>query len=69
MQSLLLSQDLGDFIQMAGEVVYQIIPHLRLVDMLLLAIPGPLGDSELPAALEHEGDCTLGDLHFRWRLG
>ena len=62
--SLLLGQNLSDFVQVAREVVHQVVPHLRLVFVLLVALPSPLGDGELPAAFEHEGNSAFGYPHF-----
>lgn len=60
-----LPQDLIDLIKVLGKVIYQVIPHLGLVLVLLLAVPRPVRDGQLSAALEHECHCALGDLHLR----
>jgi len=54
---------------MRGEVIHEIIPHLRVMLMLLLAIPRVICDRERSARLEHERNCAFRDLHLWWRLG
>jgi hypothetical protein len=64
-----LSQDVIDLLQMSREIIHQIVPHLGFVLMLLVAVPRPFGDGELPAALKHKRDRAFGDLHLWRRLG
>lgn len=53
---------------MLGEVVNEVIPHLRLMLVLLVTVPRIVGDGEGPARLEHERDRGFGYLHHRWRI-
>lgn len=62
----LLGQDLLYLFSVAREVVDQVIPHLGLVFVLLVAVPSVIGDRERAARLEHKGNRALGDLH-NWR--
>lgn len=59
----LLGQDLLHLHRVAGEVVHEVVPHLGLVLVPLVAVPGKVGDGEGSAGLEHEGDRAGRDLH------
>lgn len=48
-----------------GEVLLQVIPHLRFVLMFLMTIPSPVCDRKRPTALEHNSNGSLGYLHRR----
>lgn len=61
----LLGQDLLNLLRVAGEVVDQVVPHLGLVLVLLVAVPRVVGDGEGAAGLEHECDRASRDLHDR----
>lgn len=64
---LLLRQNLLNLLGVAGEVVDQVVPHPRLVLVLLVAVPRVVRDGERAAGLDHERDRRLGDLHRRQR--
>lgn len=53
---------------MRRKVINQIIPHLRLMFMLLITVPSPIGNGEQLTALKHESHRAFGDLHLRRRL-
>lgn len=53
---------------MRGKVIHQIIPHLRIMFMLLLTLPGKVRDRERPTRLKHKRDRVLRDLHHGWRF-
>lgn len=44
---------------MTGKVINKLIPHLGLVLMLPIAIPGIICDGEWPTRFEHEGYAAL----------
>lgn len=59
-----LGQYLLNLILVLGEIVNKVVPHLRVMLVLLLAVPRPVRDREHAAALEHERNCALGNLHL-----
>jgi len=52
---------------MLAEVIHQIIPHLRVMLMQVLAVPRKVRNREWSATLEHDRDGTLADAHLRRR--
>lgn len=51
---------------MRREIVDQIIPHLGVMLVDLVALHGPIGNGKRPGALKHERHSTFGDAHL-WR--
>jgi len=62
-------QDLINLILVITKVINQIIPHLGVVLVDILALHRPISDGEHPGRLEHERDRALGDAHLRRRRG
>lgn len=63
-----LLQDFINLLLVVGEVVHEVVPHLGIVLVDLVALHRPISDGEWPAGFEHECDCAFRDAHLWWWL-